>query len=402
MNDDRLRLLLRETPVPGAGEAECRGLRVVSRAYDERRPAPRPLLPRLALALAAAALLAAVVLSPAGAAVRDWIGDVFAAGVPNAEPALTDVPGGGRLLVNSPQGPWVVQPDGSRRLLGRYSDASWSPHGLFVAAAARDTLSAVEPDGTPRWSISAKGRVSDPRWSPSGFRIAYRAGHALRVVAADGTGDHRIARSTAVAPAWSPLGQPQLAYVDGRGQVRIAASESGRGLGTAKSLPGIVKLQWGEGGTVLLEASRRAVQVRPLRAGTPAQGIGFGRPRWLALPVRATVRDAAFSPRGTTVAVLLAERWHGGARSMVWLFGRNGTHQLLTVPGRLSELAFSPNGERLLVAWPEADQWLFLPAGRGEGRAIGGISEAFSPGTDAAGFPRVAGWCCAAVRRPEG
>jgi len=183
MNDDRLRLLLRETPVPGAGEAECRGLRVVSRAYDERRPAPRPLLPRLALALAAAALLAAVVLSPAGAAVRDWIGDVFAAGVPNAEPALTDVPGGGRLLVNSPQGPWVVQPDGSRRLLGRYSDASWSPHGLFVAAAARDTLSAVEPDGTPRWSISAKGRVSDPRWSPSGFRIAYRAGHALRVVA---------------------------------------------------------------------------------------------------------------------------------------------------------------------------------------------------------------------------
>ncbi|HEU4598823.1 MAG TPA: hypothetical protein VFS26_03690, partial [Solirubrobacterales bacterium] len=184
----RLRELLRAAPVPGAAEAEERGLALVEAAFAQRpdtsvrRPSS---LPRLALALAVAALLAALVLSPAGAAVRHWIGDVFEPGVRNAEPALTRIPGGGRLVVDSGKGPWVVRPDGSRRLLGNYREATWSPHGLFLAATSGRTLTAVEPDGTPRWSIAAAARVEDPRWSPSGFRIAYRAGGELRVVHAD-------------------------------------------------------------------------------------------------------------------------------------------------------------------------------------------------------------------------
>src|SRR4051812_27245126 len=214
MNEDRLRTLLREEPIPSTAEAERRGLTLVERAYAERRAPSRPVLPRLALALAITALLAALLLSPAGAAVRSWIGDVFTAGVRNARPALTEVPGGGRLLVRSSRGPWVVQPDGSRRLLGRYEEASWSPHGLFVAAASGRTLSAIEPGGTPHWSITATGPVSDPRWSPSGFRIAYRVGHSLRVIKADGTGDHLLGPAAPVAPAWFPLGTHLLAYVD--------------------------------------------------------------------------------------------------------------------------------------------------------------------------------------------
>ena len=176
MNEKRLSELLRETPVPGAADAEGRGLRVIDAAFSGRRAPRRRALPRLAVALAGAALFAALLLTPAGADVRAWIGDVFTAGVPNAEPELTEIPGGGRLLVQSAQGPWVVQADGSRRLLGAYAAAAWSPHGLFVAAASSRTLSAVEPDGTPHWSITAPGRVRDPRWSPSGFQIAYRAG----------------------------------------------------------------------------------------------------------------------------------------------------------------------------------------------------------------------------------
>ena len=38
MNEDRLRALLREEPLPGAAEAERRGLALVERAYAERRP----------------------------------------------------------------------------------------------------------------------------------------------------------------------------------------------------------------------------------------------------------------------------------------------------------------------------------------------------------------------------
>ena len=264
MNEDRLRTLLREEAVPGAAEAERRGLALVETAYAERRPADRPVLPRLAVALAAAALLAALLLSPAGAAVRNWIGDVFTAGVRNAQPALTEVPGGSRLLVQSSRGPWVVQPDGSRRLLGRYDEASWSPHGLFVAAAAGRTLSAIEPGGTPHWSVSAAGRVMDPRWSPSGFRIAYRAGHALWVIRADGTEDRRLGPAAPVAPTWFPLGTHLLAYVDAARQLRIVETDTSRTLASTSASAGVTTLGWSADGRALLELSSRGLWLRHL------------------------------------------------------------------------------------------------------------------------------------------
>ena len=120
---------------------------------SERR-SRRP-IPRLALGLSLAALLAVLLLSPAGADVRDWVGDAFTASAPRPEPTLARVPGGGSLLAQTGEGPVVVQPDGSRRLLGDYEGATWSPHGLFVAAVKKRTLTALEPDGTPRWSITA-------------------------------------------------------------------------------------------------------------------------------------------------------------------------------------------------------------------------------------------------------
>ena len=124
-------------------------MELVRAAYAERRPEiRRSVRPRLALAFVAITLVAALLLSPAGAAVRGWIDDALTVGVQDAEPALTDIPGGGSLLVQSAEGPWVVQPDGSRRLIGNYKEAIWSPRGLFVGATSGHTLSALEPDGT--------------------------------------------------------------------------------------------------------------------------------------------------------------------------------------------------------------------------------------------------------------
>jgi hypothetical protein len=401
MNEQRLRQLLREAPVPEAEGAERRGLMMVAEAFRQRVEAPPPRSTRtsprrLAISLAIAAVLAALLLSPAGASVRHWVGDVFADNVPPAQPGLANTPGAGRLLVVSGAGPWVVQPDGSRRLLGDYGEATWSPHGLFVAAVSGRTLTAVEPDGSPHWSLTAGAPISDPRWSPTGFRIAYRAGRELRVTAANGSGDHGIEAGTAaVAPAWMPQGLPELAYVDGSGRLRIADSESGRVLNTASALAGVVKLAWGEGGTLLLEASRGAVRLRTLRIEKLTQGIEVGPGRRLPLPAGATVRDAAISPAGGTVAVLVRDRRGGGSRSSVLLFARNGApRRLLAVPGSLSELAFSPDGGRLLIAWPEADEWLFLPLGRGRGKVVGDVSAAFAPGQRAAAFPQIEGWCC--------
>ncbi|HUC08164.1 MAG TPA: hypothetical protein VMR96_08740, partial [Solirubrobacterales bacterium] len=363
MNEGRLRTLLREEPIPGAADAERRGLDLLTRAQAERRPEPQPVrLRRLAIALAVTALLAALILSPAGAAVRDWVDDVFTTGVRHAEPALTEIPGGGKLLVQSQRGPWVVQPDGSRRLLGRYREATWSPHGLFVAAASGRTLSAIEPDGTPRWSISASDRISDPRWSPSGFRIAYRTGGVLRVVRADGTKDALVgSASAAVPPAWFPPGLHLLAYVDGRHRLVIAETDTKRNMDAVGASAGVVGLDWSADGHELVEFSRRDIWIRDVRMSKLASSLRLEAARRIPLPAGAMVRATAFSPRGRTIAVLLDRSpGPGPPRSEALLIDPAGgpTRRLFGVSGHLTELAWSPDGRRLLLAWPAADQWL--------------------------------------------
>jgi hypothetical protein len=39
-----------------------------------------------------------------------------------------------------------------------------------------------------------------------------------------------------------------------------------------------------------------------------------------------------------------------------------GGRVLFSGPGRFGRVAWSPSGRRLLVPWPDADQWLFLGA----------------------------------------
>lgn len=408
MNEARLRELLREAPVPDAAAAERRGRAVAMAAFAERaaggRRAPRPSLPRLALALALATLLAALLLSPAGAAVRDWVDDVFTAGVRDAAPALSEIPSGGRLLVQSGEGPWVVQAGGGRRLLGRYDAATWSPRGLYVAAAGGSTLSALEPDGDPRWSLSPGGEIADPRWSPSRFRIAYRAGTSLRVTVADGTGDRLLDRGVAPAPpAWSARGLPLLAYARAGGELRIAYTE-GHSIAkaTAPTVPALSSLEWAPDDSALLEAGRSAVRLRDIGLDKLLARTRIGSPRGLPLPRSSAILDAAFSPDGETVAVLLTIDRPAPSSAVVLADPRGGPPRTLySTPGRLSELAWSPDGSRLLIAWPEADQWLFVPVnGRGRVRAIGDIASQFAPGSELPrAFPQVSGWCC---RPPAG
>jgi hypothetical protein len=407
MNESRLRTLLRETPVPEGEAAAQRGLRIVSEAFAERGAPRRQALPRLALAFAISLLLGALVLSPAGAKVRDWIDDVFTAGVPNAERALTDVPGGGRLLVQSPDGAWVVQADGSRRLLGSFRSATWSPHGLFVAATSGRTLTAIEPGGDPHWSISAGRAVSDPRWSPSGFRIAYRDGRSLRVIAADGADDALLdPRTAAVPPAWFPPGLHLLAYVDADGRLRIVNTDTKEAMGSTAAVPGTAGLSWAADGSALLEVAPQALSMLRVSTSKLAGRLRLSPATRLSLPAGARVRAAAFSPRDHTIAALL--RLPPQARSprseMVLIDPDSGSlKRLFGVSGRLSGLAWSPDGKRLLLAWPDADQWLFVPLRPGDRiRAIGGISAAFSPGKGNADFPVVDGWCCRANARSPG
>jgi hypothetical protein len=63
-----------------------------------------------------------------------------------SQPALVKLPAPGRLLVLSPAGAWVVDGDGSKRLLSGYEDASWSPRGLYVVATRGHQLVALDPE----------------------------------------------------------------------------------------------------------------------------------------------------------------------------------------------------------------------------------------------------------------
>jgi len=411
---------LREAPVPYDPGAEARVLEPALARQAERRPARRSPLPRLAVALAVALALGALLLTPAWAAVREWVGDAFeSTPARTSRPGLGPIPGGGRLLVQTPAGAWIVEPDGAHHLLRGYQEASWSPRGLYLAAVRGDRLVALEPDGEAHWTLRGSESIRDPRWAPSGELVAYRRGKGLRVVAGDGSEDRALDESVApVAPTWDPAGAPDLAYIDGRGALRVIDVTTGRAAATATALPGIQTLEWsapvdgdgshGTGGSgggdrseridELLEASPDRIRIRALAVGHPS-AARLGHPRNLRVPPGAAVRDAALSPDGRTVAVLLARRGTGRGRPMktdlVLYSTRTGSARRLgSVPGRVAEVAWSPGGERLLVVWPSFDEWLFVPPRAAEGRAMTGIAAAF--GAAGAPFPTVGGWCCRA------
>lgn len=454
MSEQDLRRRMREDEVlPEADDAEERAWRTVraahaqlcreSRESQETLPGlsgdatrKRSLRPRpvgRGLAVAAALVGAALLISPAGAEVREWVGDRFGADERHAAPALTSLPGGGSLLVEASTGSWVVGAGGSKRLLGRFTDPTWSPRGLFVAAADGHQLTAMEPDGEPRWSLARPGAIGEPSWnSPDGYRIAYlergtgtsrvdapprsdESSHAaesgvdLRVVAGDGSDDRPIASgvSAGVRPAWRPGPEYVLAYALPGGRARIAPTAgvtvrrdgpngpdgaARRGDASSRELAGHVirtegavrGLQWSADSTRLLVWTERAVSLFDRRGNR----VWSYRP-----PGAGAVRAAALAP-GSEVKVAVLE---GGAKGSAVIAGPSvGRQVLFSAPGPLSDPTWSPNGRWLLVGWPGADQWLFLHPGKPERvHSVADISGQFAPGsTSPAAFPRILGWCC--------
>jgi len=387
--DDRERALhdaLASVRVGDEGDAEDRAWRVVAAAAAG---VDRPALGRRhrwrAVQVVLVAALVALVVSPAGAEVRHWVADRIEPGAPHAKPVLSSLPGNGSLLVDSARGPWVVHPDGSKRLLGDYAEASWSPHGLFAVVTRGHELAAVEPDGTPRWVLTRPGQVKLARWNgPDGFRIAYLEGRTLRVVDGEGAGDRRIAAGVApVASAWRFGEAHELAYATTGGEVvAVAADTRHQIFATAPKSP-VISLQWT--GARLLVTREGRVELLDAR----------GRPVWTWTPPPGShVRSATAAPGGDRVAVVTAD----GRTSRVLLIAKaHPSRVLFAGPGDFSAPSWSPEGRWLLLPWTSADQWLFLEPGSGSGKlhAVAHLAKQFSPGAPtAARFPSVVGWCC--------
>jgi hypothetical protein len=415
MKHERLRERLRDDPIPGGRDSEQRAWEVVRAAYEERMPVARP--PhrrRIVLALAGATVLLALLLSPAGAQVRDWVEDVIEPEKERVAPALNRLPAPGHLLVRSAQGPWIVNEDGGARLLGSYDQATWSPTGMFVGVAEGGQLTAVvgpaasedtgEPVGTVRWSKSYTRPVRDLSWAPTGYRVAYVTGDDLRVIVGDGSEPTIVAKDVAeVAAAWKPLtasewetlpktggiGAHVLAYVDGDGRVRVVDTDSRQERWRSGPFDSTIEaIGWTPRGEALFVLTETELTLLDGSTGATDDVHGFAP---------ATAVAAAASPRTGQIATVVQRVRPGGeVNSKLLLLPGKGQRVPYGNPGRFTDVAWSPNGRWLLVAWEDADQWLFINPRTGRPDAVGNISEQFAPGeVEAPPFPQISGWCCA-------
>ncbi len=385
-----MRSALRRVPVPDEAGAAERAWRVVDAAFESREPVrwSRKHRGPLAALVAAGAILVAA-LTPPGMAVVDRFRD--AVGREPARPALVELPAPGRLLVLSSDGPWVVREDGSKRLLGDYEDASWSPHGLFVVATRGRQLVALDPEsGDPRWSLSRAEPVKDPRWGGVGLdtRIAYRAGATLHVVAGDGSPDTVIADGIApVAPAWKPDSHV-LTYADAAGRVHVVDVDARRQLWRSSAIDQIRELAFFRARVVVSTTTKVIV----LEAGKPTP--------LLEVPANHSLLDtvllqyggllyADYNPRGDTTALLRSDCTVAGACRLM------PDTRMFEGPGRISDLISSPDLSWVTAGWPAADQFLFFesaPRRPGKVDAVSNVTAEFSPGTGGASFPVVLGW----------
>lgn len=394
-SEQKLRSALGALVAPDERDAEERAWRLLSVARTEQPSleARRGWARRRGLQVTVALGLIVLIVSPAGAAVRHWIADRVDPGVERAKPALSALPGSGALLVQSQEGPWIVHPDGSKRLLGDFSEASWSPHGLFVVATRSHELAAVQPDGTARWTITRPGLPRLARWNgPDGYRIAYIDGRSLRgcpcplrVVNGNGEDDRLLAHNVPLmAPAWKSGPAHLIAFLaTPDGVVRVMNSDTRAVVFHTPPGAGPVSLQWTSG--LLLVGRTDGLQL--YSAG--------GRLVWEWAAPRGTLISSATAHGSSRIAAVL----HVGHTSKVLLLGRHRSSRLLfTGPGSFTTPEWSPDGGWLLLPWPRADQWLFIDPASAMPRlhAVANVTSQFLPGSRQLDrFPAVAGWCCA-------
>ena len=355
---------------------EERAWEVVRRAFEERTPHSRPRR-RPTLAVALAVLAVALGLVTAGLSASQSVRRAL--GVEHAAPALVRLPAAGRLIVNSGAGPWIVDQDGSKRRLGAWREASWSPHGLFEVAVRARELAALDSKGNVRWSLE-RGPIRAARWSGDGYRIAYLSGSSLRVVAGDGTGDRLLtARVAPVPPAWNGVSH-QLLYADLRGRLHLVDADTRRTIFVTPPAERPLQVGWMSSGRTVVELTARSLRVFHARSGR----------LFKAIPLPPGEHRLALSPLGPAAVsspggIVLVHPQHP------WLEPK----QIFRGGGAFADLVWSPDGRWLLASWATADQLVAIQLGVHSWavqrvQAVSAIAQQFH----ARGTLSFGGWCC--------
>jgi hypothetical protein len=390
LNETELRRRFSAELAPGENEAGERAWPMVRAAHADRVRVPWiERHSRLVIALALLAAVAAAAVTPPGRALVDTVRDTVAEEPPPANP-FDRVPGGGRLLVGSAAGPWIVHEDGSKRLLGRYGDASWSPRGLFVVATQGGRLVTLDAkSGEARWSLSRAEPVADPRWSGGGLdtRIAYRAGSSLHVVAGDGSPDAVVAADVQpLAPAWQGDSHV-LAYVGGDGRIHVVDVDTRRELWRTARIGGVRQLLFDH--RRVLAVTRREIWIFAPHKRTLFERVARGHSilSVALVPVSGVVFADYNEAADATELVVPTCSTSGACLLIPDLHAYRGA-------GRVSDLTTSPDGRWFVAASPDADQFLFfrrLPR-LGKVVSVSDVTAEFGPGVTGEPFPRIAGW----------
>jgi hypothetical protein len=364
-----VKLRFDDVAIPEGAEERAHG--VAMAAFAERRPSPRERnLWRPAVVVVAVAALAGVLASPPGRSVIQSIRE--AVGVKKTQHELFSLPAPGRILVDSSGGPWVVDANGSRRRLGSYREASWSPFGRFVVAARANELVTLDPMGGVHWTLG-RPAVRFPRWGGlhANTRIAYVDRTGLRVVAGDGTGDRLLAPAETGPFAWRPGVLSQLAYVSAS-EVRLEDVDSGRVLWRANrglNEP-VRRIAWSADGTRLLVVTAHGLRVYDSHGRVVSRDDTSSAAANVDATFVGQTHEVAVLRNGTDVFLL---------RTRLTLFRAGGLRRVVS----------SPDGRWLLLSWPAADQWVFVGVQAPHRiRAFSGITRQFGGGA----FPTVSGW----------
>jgi len=163
-------------------------------------------------------------------------------------------------------------------------------------------------------------------------------------------------------------------------------TDTGKPVWKTETFAESVSLEWSASGTRLLVSGSSYALVLTANGEPLFKG-----------PFVTGLQSAAISPSGDELAAVA----RGRRGTELSLHDLDGGTQLLYSTGRSDPKAnfgtplFSPDGQWILLPWPDADQWLFVNTQDRRVTAVADIARQFDAnGKGISSFPEVAGWCC--------